>query len=519
MKNVWITRAATLGLMAGMISLPLTAIASEEMTVETPKVYTPAKVNGVDGFWVEYQKKVYRKIPKIINADKVGWFDQSLQDLYADILGLDRALTPAELTALYDKYGIPKGFSTTRDYTNGLHDFKFEQVTAQLRQDLALYGKLMKAQTTDEILDALGGAGINNQINSLIADVSQRWYGGGNTTGAAYIWDANDGVHTMGYSHGGNTAVYKDQANLDATIWARNANKSVKDALLNRPDDFRHLANNVGSVSGFVHAAKFWALANSPLPLGGTVYSTALSVNGPIALGEDDASDRTRLMDTARFLYSTNWETHSPIALDLNHDGKIGVTGSSTAQRRMRGSAFVADNSVWFDIAGTGKKLNIEWLDKKSGDGFLVDDSHGRISKALTKGGELDGTFLFGDSIGYTHGYHKLAVKKVKVNVASVAQIDAGTNWSTLFKKQPVLKGDVLKTMKVWIDGNGDAKMQANELKSLASLGITELGATPVTTRNAKGEFLIQSYFVQNGQKHMTEDVWFAENPMTMEKK
>lgn len=519
MKKTWIKRAATFGISAGILSLSLAAIANEEMTVETPKVYTPAKVNGVDGFWVEYQKKIYRKIPKIINADKVGWFDQSLQDLYGEMLGLDRPLTAAELNALYDKYGIPKGFSTSRDYANGLHDFKFDQVTSKIRQDLEIYGKLMRAQTAEEIIDALGPQGISKMMDGLIADVSQRWYGAGNTKGAAYVWDANNGTHTLSYNHGGNTAAYKDIANLDKAIWDRNAKSGVKDILLNRPDDFRHLANTVGSVSGFVHAAKFWALANSPLPLGGVVYSTALSVNGPISLGEDDASDRTRLQDMARFLYSTIWETHSPIALDLNHNGKIDVTGTSTAQRRMRGSSFTAANAVWFDIQGVGKKINIEWLDKNSGDGFLVDDSHNRLSKALAKGGELDGTFLFGNSIGYTHGYHKLAVKKVKVNVASVAEIDAGLSWSKLFKDQPVLKGDVLKSLKVWVDSNGDAKMQANELKTLASLGITEIGATPQTTRNAKGEFLIQSYFVQNGKRHLTEDVWFAENPLTMEKK
>jgi hypothetical protein len=497
MKNTWIKRAATLGLTAGILSLPLAALAAEEMVIETPKVYTPAKVNGVDGFWVEYQKKTYQK--RAAFADPVGPYDQMIQNLYVEIFGPEVAqLTKAQRDALYAQYGIPKGFNgLTGDY-NFFHNEFLSKYTDRIKADLQYAKRLVDADSPSAVVAAMGAQATLDQVYKAFANSG---YAGNN-----YVVNARSVEVVHGIS-------YVDQSRINPTVF--NANKGLSlDALLRtNPGAIKGL-EGASYIDSLVNAARFSRMAElaamNLLPVN-MIDQQIVTPGGPVDFKED-TPNAARLNQLASFLVTASIRTHSPIALDLNGDGKIGVTGTSTAQKRFASSKFVAKNSVWFDIGAEGKKKNIEWLDR-SGDGFLVDDSYGRLSKALTAGGTLDGTFLFGDSIGYTHGYHKLAVKKVTVNVASTAQIDENTNWSKLFNAKPVLKGKDLNGLKVWVDANGDAKLQANELKTLASLGITEIGSAPQTIKNAKGEYLIQSYFVQNGKKRMTEDVWFAENP------
>lgn len=497
MKNTWIKRAATLGLTAGILSLPLAALAVEEMVIETPKVYTPAKVNGVDGFWVEYQKKTYQK--RAAFTDPVGAYDQMIQNLYVEIFGPEVAqLSKAQRDALYAKYGIPKGFSGMAGDYNFYHNEFISKYMAKIEADLKYAKKLADATTASEIVAAMGAQATLDQVYKAF-DVAGH-------PGNKYVVNERSVSQVHGVS-------YVDQSRINQTVFNANQSKSLDALLRTNPSAIAGL-EGASYVDSLVQAARFSKMAElysqNLLPLN-IIDQNIITANGPVDFREDNPNT-ARLNQLASFLISTSIRTHSPIALDLNGDGKIGVTGTSTAQKRLASSAFVPKNSVFFDISGEGKVKNIEWLDR-SGDGFLVDDSNGRLSKALVAGGTLDGTFLFGDSIGYTHGYHKLAVKKVKVTVATTAVIDDTTNWSKLFNSKPVLKGKDLEGLKVWVDANGDAKLQANELKTLASLGITEIGATPQTVKNAKGEFLIQSYFVQNGKKKMTEDVWFAENP------
>ena len=179
-------------------------------------------------------------------------------------------------------------------------------------------------------------------------------------------------------------------------------------------------------------------------------------------------------------------KTSSPVMLDLNGDGKLGTTGVSTAKDRADGQV---GKTVDFDIDGDGAKDQIEWADGK-GDGFLVDDSDGGATAAATGNGEINGKRLFGDEGGkFANGYDKLK------------KFDTDGNG--------VLKGDELKGLKMWVD-NGDAKVGGGELKSLADLGITQISVGMRTEQNARGEDLMRSNFVQNGQSKTSEDVWFA---------
>ncbi|MEB3196607.1 MAG: hypothetical protein VKP62_05325 [Candidatus Sericytochromatia bacterium] len=179
----------------------------------------------------------------------------------------------------------------------------------------------------------------------------------------------------------------------------------------------------------------------------------------------------------------------SPVMLDLNGDGKLGTTGVSTAKQRIDSQV---GKTVSFDLDGDGRKENVEWMDGQ-GDAMLVDDRDGGASRAAAGNGEIDGSRLFGDQGGkFDNGYVKLA------------RHDANGDGK--------LTGQELEGLKTWVD-DGDAKVEAGELKSLAEQGISELSVQMNLQKNARGEDLMRSSFVQNGETKATEDVWFAKAP------
>ena len=67
--------------------------------------------------------------------------------------------------------------------------------------------------------------------------------------------------------------------------------------------------------------------------------------------------------------------------------------------------------------------------------------------------------------------------------------------------------------LEVWVDGDGDGKTDAGELRKLADLGITELDlhaqkSSEVDNGNLVG--LVSGYKTADGQTHEMADVWFA---------
>ena len=189
---------------------------------------------------------------------------------------------------------------------------------------------------------------------------------------------------------------------------------------------------------------------------------------------------------TARQAYEKAKKTVSPIMLDLDGDGRLGTTGVSTAKNRADGQV---GKTVTFDIDGDGKKDQIEWM--KGGDGMLVDDRDGGATSAMNGNGEIDGKRLFGDEGGkFGNGYEKLKA------------LDRDGDGK--------LTGSELEGLKVWVD-NGDASVGRGELRSLTDLGVTEISVQMKLQQNERGEDLMRSSFVQNGQQKVTEDVWFAQ--------
>jgi hypothetical protein len=179
-----------------------------------------------------------------------------------------------------------------------------------------------------------------------------------------------------------------------------------------------------------------------------------------------------RIFDNGRFyVYDT-----SPIALDLNGDGEIGVTGEHTA----KGAARTAMGAtVEFDLDADGTLDTVEWF-AGDGDGILVDTTK------IGPNGEIDGSALFGDQGGvYANGYEKLAL------------LDADGDGA--------VSGGEAGDLALWVD-DGDAVLEAGELTSLADAGVVSIDASMELDNEGR---MRSTASMADGSTIMTEDVWF----------
>jgi hypothetical protein len=174
----------------------------------------------------------------------------------------------------------------------------------------------------------------------------------------------------------------------------------------------------------------------------------------------------------------------SPIILDLNGNG---VTTQSISA------------GVKFDLLATGQAVNTGWV--SGGDGLLVlDRNH--------DGSINDGSELFGTSTRLASG---------------ATASDGYTALRELDGNQDGVIGSadaVYAELRVWVDANSDGVSQGGELKTLASLGITqiELQATVgVGMDNGNLVGLTSSYQTADGATHAAADVWFATKASTSE--
>ncbi|WP_218511460.1 SdrD B-like domain-containing protein [Variovorax sp. dw_308] len=172
----------------------------------------------------------------------------------------------------------------------------------------------------------------------------------------------------------------------------------------------------------------------------------------------------------------------TPIALDLNGDGKIGVTGATSSYDKDAHAAL--GHTVQFDMNGDGTKETTEWFNG-SGDGILIDNRDGNAAH------DMNGARLFGDQGGaYGNGYYKLAALDIN--------------------HDGKLAGRELKGIELWVD-NGDAVVQSGEIQTLAQHGIEAVGTELSLTYDAQGKLHIESTATRtDGSTLMTEDVFFA---------
>ncbi len=170
---------------------------------------------------------------------------------------------------------------------------------------------------------------------------------------------------------------------------------------------------------------------------------------------------------------------YSPLAFDLNGDGKIGVTGSSTARDAKRDTL---GKTVAFDIRSNGAPEQIEWF-AGDGDGILVDNRDGLAAV------DMKGSRLFGDQAGlFRHGFEQLA------------QFDTD--------RDGTITSQEMKGLAVWVD-NGDGAVQPGEMRSMADAGIVSIRTAMSMTHG-----LMQSTATMaDGRTILAEDVWFGAAP------
>ncbi|MEM9496144.1 MAG: SdrD B-like domain-containing protein, partial [Pseudomonadota bacterium] len=174
--------------------------------------------------------------------------------------------------------------------------------------------------------------------------------------------------------------------------------------------------------------------------------------------------------------------TFTPIALDLNRDGEIGVTGETSS--RQKDADAELGRTVEFDIDADGDLEVIEWFDG-SGDGILVD------TRKIGADGEIDGEALFGDQGGkYANGYEKLAL------------LDGDSDG--------VLTGAELEGLGLWLD-DGDGVLEEGELQTLEQHDIASISAEMTVEHDSEGRELQRSTVTtSDGETILTEDVYFA---------
>jgi hypothetical protein len=145
------------------------------------------------------------------------------------------------------------------------------------------------------------------------------------------------------------------------------------------------------------------------------------------------------------------YSTTTPLVLDMDGDGKL---EASKGEHLPHNLTTDPANMVNFDINGDGFDELVEWVGPN--DGLLV---------RYTEGEEMTGLNLFGSATGFQDGYQSLSV------------LDAN--------KDNVISGAELEGLSVWQDANGNAKVDAGEIKTVQALGITAINVTHIGLKSS----------------------------------
>jgi hypothetical protein len=195
------------------------------------------------------------------------------------------------------------------------------------------------------------------------------------------------------------------------------------------------------------------------------VYAGRNTGAAPYGIGANgDYTNQVKLatITTPSGVFEVNaFGVYTPIVLDMDGDKRLQASKGQWLPHS------VADekNRRAFDINGDGFPEVIEWVGPN--DGLLVQYD----------GGEINGTHLFGDAGGFTHGFEKLSL------------LDKDGNG--------VLENEELETLSVWQDKNGNAKADEGEVLTVQELNITSIGVK---------HRLFTASFEQNGETKMLWD-------------
>ncbi len=202
------------------------------------------------------------------------------------------------------------------------------------------------------------------------------------------------------------------------------------------------------------------------------------ALNKQNSLTQDDRTNLAQMINAGGLPWNYNSQqaqqairVYDPLALDLNHNGKIDTTNANSS-------------NTFFDMDSNGMSEITGWIDKE--DGLLVYDKNNN--------GKIDNiNELFGNK--NKDGYREL---RELINSNDDNVID---------------KNDTkFKDLKIWQDLNGDGISQNNELKTLDELNITSINLNSKNTNiDDNGNNIFKtSTFTQNGQEYLSGDVNFA---------
>jgi len=226
------------------------------------------------------------------------------------------------------------------------------------------------------------------------------------------------------------------------------------------------LSGNMGWIfgSGRNNSANVSSIVQEPVMYGnhrnyyvfGAQWDLAAQTSYP-ALRVVGSTNEVTITNNDGTSYTRNCVTiGSPIALDLNQDGKLSrISGKFS-----------------FDLDGDGEnELLTEWFSAEEG-----------ILYNASLAGEVSGEHLFGNVDGlFSNGYEKLATLDVNNN----GEID----------------GKELKSLAIWVDANSNAQIDAGESRSLAQHKIISLSTEEVMYKSTAT--------LSNGKTMLTEDMWF----------
>ena len=202
--------------------------------------------------------------------------------------------------------------------------------------------------------------------------------------------------------------------------------------------DMNYARNQLGMALGFMRPdiakhdpdGSFTGLLEAPLPTPSRDPAERLVRRAMAALSESKASPEVKL---ARLLETATVTKPSPILIDFGGAGAPELTSETSPE-----------GSVGFDLAGNGRKQQIQWV-AGGRQGWLCEDVNhdGRITSGLE---------LFGTAGGYVNGWEKLALRDRD--------------------HDGVVCGAELEGLSVWVDRNGDGVTDPGELVSAAAAGV-----------------------------------------------
>lgn len=454
-------------LATSMLLVPQGVMANVPDRVEHKAVVTPGKSNGQDGHWIDVHESLFRWVPTPPLASALPGFP--LSDAEAEKLA-NAGITPDQLKALASPY-VP-GEST---YPDGFFD-RDPNVLRHLFQNGAFGNR------TDFVNAAVGNGSVTrpwnfSELMPFVGWTTNGWWQNNTMTLLAeQLLGARQSISTGGQTKITPTFMTDPNSRVERALLWGGPNERVDLEFPGVPQ--QTIAYFMSEAQRYMELSKLFA-----------------------SKGASDAAKTARERAETLMLMLSSYVA-DPLVLDLNGNGKIDVTGKSSAKFRSPGNeTFVKEGSVMFDLTNSGQPVRTEWI--RRGDGFLVDNRDDKARKAIAAGRNLTVDHLFGDTEGFSGGFMKLAA----LFDAEAKLASSGEN--VVAKGLGILTGKELEDILVWLD-DGDGTAQAHELRTLESLGITEIRLPAQFVRTPDNEWLEQATFVRHGKPMLMQEVWFA---------